>query len=416
MTTRSDRPAVSGPVLLRSSVRHYDWGSSDYIPRLLGVSAGDKPWAELWMGAHPAAPSRAVAGDREVPLDVFIGTDPARALGPDAASRFAGRLPYLLKVLSAAKPLSIQAHPSKRRAEEGFARENAAGIPLDDPRRNYKDDNHKPELIAALTEFRALRGFRPLDDIARTWDSVPELKEIMPGFRPSRESLAELCALCMEDLAQERVDDVLGRLTARLAAEDVRRPFGPDSPERWVLRADKEFSRDRKDRGIFFIYLLNLISLPPGGALYLDAGEPHAYLEGSGVEIMANSDNVLRGGLTSKRVDVKEFLASLTFECGAARALEPRVLSASESVYETPAAEFRLSRIEIGPDRSWTGGAGPDIFLAVEDGGGPVSLVSGAETLALRKGESAFVPHGASCALKASARAVLFRASLPPSR
>lgn len=340
------------PLRLQCAEMAYEWGDESFVANLLGKGTPQRV-AELWMGAHSAGPSRATMDGVEVPLDRLISTFPDETLGRCVGEKF-NQLPYLFKVLSAAKPLSIQAHPSKQQAEVGFALENAAGKPLKDPTRNYKDDNHKPELICALTDFYALRGFRPLDQITWTLREHPLLSSILPGFAGTNDDLKHLYTRMMR-MPQQEVDAVLGPLLGQLQAQDARQPFRKDQREYWMLTADREFCKANKDRGLFSIYLLNLVHLRPGDAMYLPAGELHAYLEGAGMEIMANSDNVLRGGLTPKHVDVDELLKTLTFTAGTPEILAPQPGSQpGERVYITPAREFELRCIQLEGSRIFT--------------------------------------------------------------
>ncbi len=333
---------------LRCGVQHYDWGDTEAIPTLLGIeNKKHEPYAELWIGAHPDLPSQAVIGETELTLDTLIGSVPEVLLCPEVSTRFERRLPFLLKVLSARKSLSIQAHPNQRQAREGFARENALGINLDDEVRNYHDEYHKPELIAALTDFYALRGFRLLEEIATTLRSIGEFARFASVFQSTRESLIDLYSTIMR-LSQQEVDSILNPLVERLTAEHRVNPFDKDDVAYWVLEADRNYSKPpNRDRGLFSIYLLNLVHLLPGQAMYLPAGELHAYLEGTGVEIMANSNNVLRGGMTPKHVDIDELLKILTFTYGKPEVLEPHSENSAtgSGIYNTPVEEFELWRI-----------------------------------------------------------------------
>ncbi|RMH76263.1 MAG: mannose-6-phosphate isomerase, class I, partial [Actinomyces sp.] len=296
----SGRPG--GVAALDGVVRHYDWGSPEAIPRLCGLAPDGRPWAELWLGAHPSAP--AAVGPGRTPLDRLVAADPQGQLGPVVAERF-GTLPFLLKVLAAARPLSLQAHPTLDQARRGFAREEAAGIPVDAPHRSYRDRSHKPELICALTTFDALCGFRhPVRTLAL-------LDELATGaLDPVRAALAD----SPDAVGLSRVLRHLLELDAAEAATLV------ESVVAACAAADgSEFARERRtalrlaelypgDAGVVTSLLLNRVTLRPGQALFLGAGNLHAYLGGVGVEIMANSDNVLRGGLTTKHVDVPALL------------------------------------------------------------------------------------------------------------
>ncbi|HKC29826.1 MAG TPA: mannose-6-phosphate isomerase, class I, partial [Jatrophihabitans sp.] len=275
-------------------LRRYNWGSPTAIPRLLGMEPDGRPVAELWFGAHPDDPAFAPAHGST--LDQLIAAEPQRLLGAEVVERFGPRLPYLLKVLAADKALSIQVHPNREQAREGFAREDAAGIPRDAPERNYRDDNHKPELLCALTPFDALCGFRPVAETQQLLASldVAELAFVADALRGPDPLRAAFTALLTHPDPAPIVAAVRARVAdatdgpayaARLAAQDA-----PD------------------DVGVALTLLLNYVRLEPGEAIFLGAGNVHAYLRGTGVEIMANSDNVLRCGLTSKHVDVPELL------------------------------------------------------------------------------------------------------------
>jgi mannose-6-phosphate isomerase class I len=410
-------------LVLRPAVQHYDWGGFDFIPGLIGVENTDgRPFAELWIGAHPGAPSVARVGDDEVPLNALVTEAPEILLGARTTARFQGRLPYLFKVLDARKMLSIQAHPSKQQAEEGFEYENSEGIPLGAPNRNYKDDNHKPEVHVALTDFWMLHGFRPLEDIGRILREVPEFRDLMSdydvrltdaGNDALRRSalLRDLYSLVMT-MPQDRVDFILQPLLNRLRSEPAP---AKDSPDYWALRAAEDYPLPdgHVDRGIFSVYLLNLVHLRPGQGTFQPAGTLHAYLEGVNVELMANSDNVLRGGLTPKHVDVRELLNTLVFEGGKPQVLNGERVGEAMTVYHTPAEEFELSRVELAPRQSlaFAAGHGPDALVVIE---GEALVTAGDEQLRLGKGGVAFVPDSIGYGLAGSGRpAVVFRASTP---
>ena len=309
-------------------MQHYAWGGTRFIPELLGRSNDEnRPWAELWLGAHPRGPAAVLlekAPGGWLALDRLIRAAPEAVLGRSAARRFGGELPFLLKVLDARDTLSIQVHPSRRKAREGFARENAAGLARDSPERSYPDANPKLEAQAALSRVWMLHGFRPLREIAALPALVPELAGVFGG--PARPlSVRRLCSRLM-NLPQETVDAVLGPLLARLEKQE---PADQGSPDYWALRASRQHPGPGGgiDRGIFWIYLLNLVGLEPGQGTFQPAGLPHAYLEGTAVELMSNSDNVLRGGLTSKKVEAAELLRAAVFRCGRPRILRPRAVS-----------------------------------------------------------------------------------------
>jgi mannose-6-phosphate isomerase len=373
-------------LVLDNPILNYAWGSRTAIAELLGrPTPSPQPEAELWIGAHPKAPSRIAEPKGQRTLDRVIQDDPIGLLGSDVCDRFGNELPFLFKVLAAREPLSIQAHPNQDQARAGWARENADGIPLDAPRRNYRDMNHKPELVCALTPFLALKGFRPLDEVARGLDPVARPELGAETGRLARErtpaTLRALFARLMTLEAEER-----GPLLKRAAAEAERRSSDPAWG--WVKRL---IASHPDDVSVLAPLYLNLVTLNPGEALFLAAGELHAYLEGTALEIMANSDNVLRGGLTPKHVDVQELMAVLTFDAQPAELLKPQPDGPGESSFKTPAREFELGLLEIAPARPYTapGGRGVEILLQLE---GACRLASGGGAVALERGRSVLVP------------------------
>jgi mannose-6-phosphate isomerase class I len=428
----TERSAIAGfrasprALTLSPALQHYEWGGYEFIPGLLGVqNAGRRPFAEIWIGTHPRGPARAEIDGTFLALDRLIAAEPWQILGSDVALRFAGRLPYLFKVLDVRIMASLQAHPSKGQAAEGFARENAAGIPLDSPVRNYRDENHKPEVHVVLTDFWMLHGFRPLEEISEALASEPELSGVMPIFDEKLRAangdpgvrsalLRELYARVMT-MEQAEVDAILTPLIARLEAAESEGTLGRDSHGFWALRAARAFPLPggHGDKGIISMYLLNLLALKPGQGTYQPAGTLHAYLEGADVELMVSSDNVLRGGLTPKHVDVPELLATLSFHDGRPPVLEGRAASETGREYETPAEEFALERIEIAPGTPYSGGRdhSADCLIVIE---GAATVVAGGRTVMLPRGGVAMVPSALPYSVAArSPRAVLFKAGVP---
>lgn len=352
--------------LLDNPIQRYAWGSATAIPTLLGKPPDGTPQAELWLGAHPSAPSRLRGGTS---LEELIAEAPQRFLGDASLERFGPRLPFLLKVLAAGQPLSLQAHPSLEQAKAGFAKEEAAGVPRNAPHRNYKDANHKPEIICALTEFHALCGFRQVSESVRLFAALGlETSVLMEqGLKAYFEQVMTL------------PKEAQGALVDRLV-EAAKKPVrGFEAECQLALRLHALYPRDV---GIIGALLLNLVTLQPGEALYLDAGNLHAYLEGTGVELMANSDNVLRGGLTPKHVDVPELLSVLNFKDGPPDVLRPG--AQPEAVYRTPAPDFRLSRVLVEGKPVTLPSRGAQVLLVVE---GEV-LVKG---MKLSRGRSVFI-------------------------
>ncbi len=344
-------------------IQRYAWGRPGALSDLLGIEADGRPEAELWMGAHRSAPS--VLPDGRSLADVIAERSLAM-IGSGVAEDFDG-LPFLFKVLAARVPLSIQAHPDRVRARAGFARENAAGIDRDAPERVYRDPNHKPELIAALTVFEGKCGFRPLDATRRLFAVLdhPALDPIrdLLGVRASDDAsiLAETLAWLLHQPAPE------AQVMARAVPVAAAALLASGRPEANEFRADLIACGTVADAfpgdvGGVVALLLNHVVLQPGEALFLDAGNLHAYLSGIGVELMANSDNVVRGGLTPKHIDVEELLAVVS--CDPAPAPIQRPMGATHT-YESPVAEFALTRlVDLEPAADPLEVAGPAIVLA----------------------------------------------------
>ncbi|MFC5250019.1 mannose-6-phosphate isomerase, class I [Streptomyces nigrescens] len=396
---------------LANTVRPYAWGSTTALPELLGTTPTGEPQAEMWMGAHPGAPSRIDRGAGPVSLAEVIDAAPEAELGADAVRAFGPRLPFLLKLLAAGSPLSLQVHPDRAQAEEGFADEERRGVPIDAGHRNYKDANHKPELIVALTPFDGLCGFRHPDRAADLLEGlgVDDLKPYVDILRatPEEDALREVLTAVLS--AEHHAIAGTVERTA-VAADQLAAKGGPhaDAYAAYAVLAHHYPG----DPGVLAAMLLNHVRLQPGEALFLGAGIPHAYLSGLGVELMANSDNVLRCGLTPKHVDVPELLKVVRFEAGDAGVLRPEDVD-GEEVYETPIDEFRLSRFVLAPGAAPHPLASrtPQILLCTA---GTVQLRDAddesAAGLTLAPGESAFVPAGERIAL--SGDGTLFRATV----
>lgn len=403
---------------LECGVQHYDWGDPDAIPAILGhPNPQRRPFAELWVGAHPDLPSRATVDGVRVALDLLMRDAGREILGPALAARFQGELPFLLKILAAAKPLSIQAHPSRAKALQGFERENREGLPLNAATRNYRDPHHKPELLVALGDFYALRGFRPLTEIEQWLESTPELAPLAGNGPQDTKGLAALYGHIMA-LDQPDVNALLGPLVERLQREERQRPHSPRDRAYWVLRSHREFSTPgHLDRGLFSIFLLNFVRLRPGQALFLPSGVLHTYLQGVGIEFMANSNNVLRGGLTTKHVDPRELLRVLTFRAGPAEVLEPEIQPEEPwlAAYRTPAAELALSRLVLDPGQAHALQPGEMRLALVAEGSVDIAA-EGPSRLQVRPGEAVLVPAGLGCRISAPEGAQLWLAQVPEER
>src|SRR4051812_31351390 len=378
---------------LDNNIRPYAWGSTTAIPALLGVEPSGEPQAEMWMGAHPGAPSRTERGT----LVEVVDADPEGELGTAAVAKFGPRLPFLLKILAAGAPLSLQVHPDLEQAKEGYEDEERRGIPVDAPHRNYKDANHKPELICALTEFDGLCGFRDPLQAAGLLDGLGvdsvkpyvDLLHARPEDAARREVLTAILPAAPEEMHRT--------VTAAAAACD--RLGGAYAPYADIAH------HYPGDPGVIAAMLLNHVRLQPGEALFLGAGIPHAYLSGLGVEIMANSDNVLRCGLTPKHVDVPELLRIVRFEAADPGVLRPEASPDDEEVYETPIDEFRLSRYVLP-----AGGATHDLTRPTPQ----ILLCTAGSVRAgeheLSPGQSVFVPAGEKA--EVSGTGTVFRATV----
>jgi mannose-6-phosphate isomerase class I len=395
------------PLLLHCGVQRYAWGDPRFIPDLLGLRHRDAtPHAELWIGAHPDLPAAVQLGaDLRLPLDRLIATAAEAVLGTATNPAFGAELPFLLKVLAAARPLSIQVHPNRDEARQGFAHEEALGIPVDDPRRNYRDRNHKPELLVALTDFHALRGFRPLAEISAELAHYPALAGLTADLDGTAAGLRRLYADFMR-LPQADVDDLLAPVLARSRHRAEDRTDPGRARCRLMLHADRLYSADgHHDRGLLSFLLLNLLHLRPGQAMFLPAGELHSYLAGAGLELMANSNNVLRGGLTNKHIDVDALLEVLHVHPHAPEIIDPQPCPGhpGRTRYDTPAAEFALERLRLpAGTRSVLRPDAVTLGLVLR---GAAAITGAGATLKLGRGGCVLLPAGVGLEVRAEAGA-----------
>ncbi|MFU0888441.1 mannose-6-phosphate isomerase [Kluyvera sichuanensis] len=366
---------------LINSVQNYAWGSKTALTELYGMANPEGlPMAELWMGAHPKSSSKITDSHGVVQsLRDVIDADKTTLLGANVATRF-GELPYLFKVLCAAQPLSIQVHPSKKAAEVGFAKENAAGIPLDAAERNYKDPNHKPELVFALTPFLAMNAFREFAEIASLLQPVADANPAIGEFiaQPTSERLSALFAGLLNMQGDEKAHALN---VLRAALENQQGPA-------WdAIRLIAEFYPD--DSGLFSPLLLNIVQLNPGEAMFLYAETPHAYLRGTGLEVMANSDNVLRAGLTPKYIDIPELVANVKFTAKPANQLLTQPAQHGEALeFPIPVEDFAFSLHALSASEATLTQDGAAILFCVD---GESVLSKNDQRLVLKPGESAFV-------------------------
>ncbi|MFI7541724.1 mannose-6-phosphate isomerase, class I [Actinoplanes sp. NPDC049599] len=368
---------------LRGVIRPYAWGSRQALAELQGRPApSDAPEAELWLGAHPGDPSTATGPDGPVSLAALIADDPKGQLGAEVAEEFGARLPYLMKVLAAAAPLSLQAHPDAEYAKQAYAAQQA------DPgaARNYTDAHHKPEMLVALTPFDALCGFRAPDVSAAVLEGLhlPRLAPVVAALRAGPAGLRDAVRALLTWPAEDRAALIEDVVTAARADRTGNRSY--------ALAADLA-GHYPGDPGVLVALLLNQVRLAPGEAIWMPAGNLHAYLAGTGVEIMAASDNVLRGGLTPKRVDVEELLRVLRFEV-----LDDPILPSTEPApgvrtWQVPVREFALYRLELTPSTPpmRLPGEGPRIVLGIRGDVFVAEAVDGTP-VEVRPGTAAYVP------------------------
>ncbi len=395
---------------LTGTVKHYEWGGYSFIPSLLNLANEEKiPFAEYWLGVHPLAECKLVMPDGSARLlrDYFSTGSPT-VMGEWVARRF-GTMPYLLKALDVRNMLSIQVHPSKANVIKEFAKEMEMGVPLNSPQRNYKDDNHKPELMVAMGDFWLLHGFKSADEIKKALREVPELNFLLPVFNQS--GYKGLYKTIME-LPQEKVNTHLKPLMNRLIPLYGDGKLDRAQTDYWATKAMLRFSAAGMiDRGIFSIYIFNLVRLQRGEAIFQDSGVPHAYLEGQNIEIMASSDNVLRGGLTLKPINVPELLKHVVCE-----ETHPQILRGEikdhEVIYKTPAPDFELSSFKLkkGDRVSFTSQTA-EVLLLVE---GDIEITDINNSITLKKGQpSAFLLAGNEVGVTANEPSWFFKAGVP---
>jgi mannose-6-phosphate isomerase len=395
--------------ILEGVIQPYAWGGRRYIPEWLGLVPDDaRPAAEYWLGVHPGGPSRVLLdGSAHTTLPDLIRSDPSRYLGGHVQSAF-DTLPFLLKVLDVEGMLSIQVHPTREGAREGYARENALGIPLDAPHRNYRDENHKPEVMVALSEFWLLHGFRC--DMAEVLASVPELSRLAPILRDG--GLEGLYRHVME-MPQDAVDALLLPLAQRIVPQYLEGRLEKSSPDFWAGRVLAGAAPDFTgiDRGVFSIYFFNVVHMHAGQAIFQGAGMPHAYLEGRNVELMSNSDNVLRAGLTPKHIDIPELMRHTRFEPVVPHVMDG-VTEDGVRRFPCPVPDFSIDRIEFpaaGGGSHAHRAEGPEVWLQMT---GRVRW-EGYRSLTTTAGQAVFVLPGEACHLRSEGGASLFRAYVP---
>jgi mannose-6-phosphate isomerase len=393
--------------VMTGSIKHYAWGGTHYIPKLLSThNPESKPFAEYWLGTHPGGQSRIwLSETASTGLVDLIRSEPRRYLGKNVVDLF-GELPFLLKVLDVKGMLSIQVHPNKEEAKKGFDRENEAGIPLDAPNRNYKDANHKPEVMVALSDFWLLHGFNP------RLAEILENHEVLGPLLPLLESkgLQGLYKYVME-LPQAGVDDMLRPLAEKIVPLYEDNQLSKSSPDFWAAKVMSESkpSFENLDRGIFSIYFFNILHLNQGEAIYQGAGVPHAYLEGQNIELMSNSDNVLRAGLTPKHMDIPELMKHTQFEFIHPEIMRGDILGKLIN-YNCPIPDFQLHALTLQAGESFSDHSrGPEIWIMLK---GKADW-TGFRSVQTQQGQAVFVIPDEYFTLHAQEDSQLFRAIVP---
>lgn len=400
---------------IKGFVQHYAWGGYHFLPSILSIDNNErKPFAELWFGDHSGGTSPLIHNQqKEENLRQFIDLNPSSLLGEKTYIKDGGRMPFLLKILDVHKMLSIQAHPSKEAAIKGFIDENNRQIPLNAPNRVFKDQNPKPEMMVALSPFWLLHGFLPAEKAAEQLDNIPTLKEFSSTFKT--EGIKKGYQKWME-MPQTEIDNILAPLKKSLL-DKPDASLNKISPDFWAKKAFHDFTREdgHFDRGIFSIYVMNIVHLQPGEAIFQDSGLLHAYLEGSNIELMVNSDNVFRGGLTDKYMDIPLLLDHLDFHPTLPNILKPIIIDQKEKRFIIPSSDFELKEygLQKGDNLHIVPSAGPSIILCLH---GSICLKT-ENTLTITSGEALFVPHNIPIDLQQKGRKPLLflkRVSLNP--
>lgn len=393
---------------LKGKVQHYAWGGFEFIPHLLGITNTDhKPFAEYWMGAHPSASSDIVTTNGSLSLNELIKGFPEITIGKKVQEKFGG-LPYLFKILDVREMLSIQVHPTKEEAIKGFEEEEAKGIPIGAATRNYKDKNHKPEVMVALSEFWLLHGFLQQDSLKKVLQSVPEFEGLIPLFK--NDDYKKLYQHVME-MPQSEVNRLLAPLVHRELQRKKDNELTKDQPGWWVAKLFKhQTSIENIDRGVFSIYFFNIVKANAGEAVFQGAGIPHAYLEGQNVELMANSDNVLRGGLTPKHIDVPELLKHTIFQGVTPNIMMGEQTKSGEKIYPCPVEDFGISKIELKQTETYSGTASSLEIIVVIDG---EMQIEGTNNLSIKKGEAATILCGEKYNISTPSNVTAYKAFVP---
>jgi mannose-6-phosphate isomerase len=395
--------------LLKGKIQNYAWGGSEFVPNLLGTPVTEEKCAEYWLGAHEKAPSEVLIENMERPLNKFLKAHLTETLGQKIASKF-GRLSFLFKVLDVKEMLSIQVHPTKIEAEKGFKLENEMGIPLDAANRNYKDDNHKPEIMVALGEFWLLHGFLSEDKLSTTLKNIPEFTHLLPVFES--QGYFGLYKKVMEQSDEEN-NRILQPLIDRVLPAYKAGNLEKSNPDYWAAKAvDSSLHTTILDKGIYSIYFFNILKANKGEAVFQDAGIPHAYLEGHNMELMANSDNVLRGGLTPKHIDIPELLKHIEFKPTIPNRMQGEMQADGiERIYTSPVPDFELSQLILNASQNYQSETKTAQILILLEG--EATITEHKTTLQLQKGASVLILANASYKISTSKSAIFYKATAP---
>ncbi len=396
-------------LLLKGKVQQYAWGGYDFIANWLGIeNAQHKPFAEYWMGAHPSASSVVVTRNGELSLHRLIHDFPEEFLSTHVRQHF-NELPYLFKILDVREMLSIQVHPTKEAAAKGFHEEEAAGITLGAPNRNYKDKNHKPEVMVALSDFWLLHGFLPEDKLLQVLQTVPEFAGLEEIFK--KDGYKALYKHVMT-LSQDEVNQQLMPLVKHELNRKQKGELTKADPGWWVAKLfEGQEDIDDIDRGIYSIYFFNIVEVHEGEAIFQGAGIPHAYLEGQNVELMANSDNVLRGGLTPKHIDVPELLKHTVSESTVPNVMKGEAMGKAIINYPCPVPDFGIHKIKLPPDEKIESKATSlEIWVLMK---GEAVLENSTTSLTVKRGQAAAILPNETFTITAKADTLIYKAFVP---
>lgn len=389
----------------------YDWGGTKLVPQTLGFTPEPGvPYAEYWLAGHKNAPSEVEQADGKKRLDEMIALQPDQILGSNVATRYGGHLPFLFKLLEAQKMLSIQVHPDKELAEKGFVEEERSGLPSSDIRRTYKDSNSKTEMAVALDDFWLLHGLLPEKELLEILNKTHEFNSLIPFFEKG--DYKKLYRHVLIEMSGGETNEMLDNLAKRILPQYESGKLQKTSPDYWAAKAIKDFAMhaDNYDRGIFSIYFLNIVHLKQGQAIFQQAGVIHAYLEGPIIEVMQNSDNIARAGITVKQIDIDGLMKLMTFAAHTPHVIEGREVK-NEVFYDSPVDEFLVSKILPTAGNSYKNTShSAEILMGLV---GNATISAQGKTLPLNKGKSVFIIAGTDYEISGSENDVVYKTSVP---